>query len=98
MNHVALPPYTTALQRAGHWALLIGCGAIFLFLIAPVLVVMPLAFNEDPYFNFPIHNWSLRWFEDLFGNPVWLHAIGNSMVTAISATALATTSVAPPAG
>ena len=87
----ALPLYTTPLQRLGHWALLIGCGAIFLFLIAPVLVVMPLAFNQDPYFNFPIRNWSLRWFEDLFGNPVWLHAIGNSMVTAVCATLLATT-------
>jgi putative spermidine/putrescine transport system permease protein len=91
MSHVALPLYTTPLQRLGHWALLIGCGAIILFLIAPVLVVMPLAFNQDPYFNFPIRNWSLRWFEDLFGNPVWLHAIGNSMVTAICATLLATT-------
>ena len=87
----ALPPYTTPLQRLGHWALLVACGAIFLFLIAPVLVVMPLAFNNEPYFHFPIHSWSLRWFEDLFGNPVWLHAIGNSLVAAISATLLATT-------
>ncbi len=91
MSHTALPLYTTPLQRLGHWALLLACAAIFLFLIAPVLVVMPLAFNQDPYFNFPIHHWSLRWFEDLFGNPVWLHAIGNSMVTAVCATALATT-------
>jgi len=91
MTPSALPPYTTTLQRAGHWALLLGCAAIFLFLIAPVLVVMPLAFNQDPYFNFPIHNWSLRWFDDLFGNSVWRKAIANSIVTAVCATLLATT-------
>ena len=65
MSHTPLPPYTTPLQRVGHWTFLLGCAAIFLFLIAPVLVVMPLAFNQDPYFNFPIHTWSLRWFDDV---------------------------------
>jgi putative spermidine/putrescine transport system permease protein len=84
------PPYTTPLQRAGHWALWLGCGAILVFLIAPVLVVVPLAFNNEPYFNFPVREYSLRWFNDLFGNPVWLAAIRNSLVTATLATLIAT--------
>jgi putative spermidine/putrescine transport system permease protein len=90
MTPSALPPYTTTLQRAGHWALWLLCGAILVFLIAPVLVVIPLAFNNEPYFHFPIRAYSLRWFADLFGNPVWLSAIGNSLVTALLATVLAT--------
>ena len=85
------PPYTTALQRAGHWALWLGCGAILVFLIAPVLVVIPLAFTNEPYFNFPVHVYSLRWFRELFGNPVWLSAIANSVITATLATVIATT-------
>ena len=85
------PPYTTTLQRAGHWALWLGCGAILVFLIAPVLVVIPLAFNNEPYFNFPVHAYSLRWFRELFGNPVWLSAIANSVITATLATVIATT-------
>ena len=85
------PPYTTALQRAGHWALWLGCGAILVFLIAPVLVVIPLAFNNEPYFNFPVHVYSLRWFRELFGNPVWLSAIANSVITVTLATVIATT-------
>lgn len=85
------PPYTTRLQRAGHWALWLGCGAILVFLIAPVLVVIPLAFNNEPYFNFPVHVYSLRWFRELFGNPVWLSAIANSVITATLATVIATT-------
>jgi putative spermidine/putrescine transport system permease protein len=90
MTPSALPPYTTTLQRAGHWALWLLCGAILVFLIAPVLVVIPLAFNNEPYFHFPIREYSLRWFADLFGNPVWLSAIANSLVTATLATLLAT--------
>jgi putative spermidine/putrescine transport system permease protein len=86
-----LPLYTTTLQRFRHWLLLIGCGAILFFLVAPVLVVIPLAFNNEPYFHFPIHTYSLRWFHELFTNPVWLSAISNSLVTATLATLLATT-------
>lgn len=84
------PPYTTFAQRVGHWALWLVCGAILVFLIAPVLVVVPLAFNNEPYFNFPVHEYSLRWFNELFGNPVWLAAIRNSLVTATLATIIAT--------
>ena len=90
MTPATLPPYTTTLQRAGIWALWLLCGAILVFLIAPVLVVIPLAFNNEPYFHFPIREYSLRWFADLFGNPVWLSAIANSLVTATLATLLAT--------
>ena len=90
MSHSTLPLYTTAVQRLGHWTLQIFCAAVLLFLIAPVLVVVPLAFNNEPYFNFPIQEYSLRWFRDLFGNPVWLHAIYNSVITAVLATLLAT--------
>ena len=90
MTPSALPPYTTTLQRVGHWVLWLLCGTILVFLIAPVLVVIPLAFNNEPYFHFPIREYSLRWFADLFGNPVWLSAIANSLVTATLATLLAT--------
>ena len=85
-----LPPYTTPLQRAGHWALWLGCAAILVYLIAPVLVVVPLAFNNEPYFNFPVRQYSLRWFRELFGNPVWMAAIRNSLLTATLATLIAT--------
>jgi len=91
MSASALPLYATPVQRIGHWALRLVCAAILLFLIAPVLVVVPLAFNNEPYFHFPIKDYSLRWFRELFTNPVWLHAIANSVLTAVLATLLATT-------
>ena len=90
MSGSNLPLYTTPMQRAGHWLLVLFCAAVFVFLIAPVLVVVPLAFNNEPYFHFPVQVYSLRWFRDLFTNEVWLHAIFNSVVTATLATLLAT--------
>jgi len=91
MSASSLPLYTTSLQRIAHWALVFFCVAVLLFLIAPVLVVVPLAFNNEPYFRFPIEIYSLRWFKELFTNPVWLQAILNSLLTATLATLLATT-------
>lgn len=79
------------MQRLGQWVLWLACAAILVFLIAPVLVVVPLAFNKEPYFNFPVREYSLRWFSELFGNPVWMSAIKNSLLTAVLATLLATT-------
>lgn len=66
------------------------CGAILVVLIAPVLLVIPLAYNNEPYIRFPIHEYSLPWFADLFGNPVWLSAIANGLATTIPVTLLAT--------
>lgn len=62
-----------------------------LFLMAPVLVVVPLAFNADPYFTYPIHSFSLKWFEEFFTDEAWQTAVKNSFVIAIAATLLATT-------
>jgi len=82
--------YTTLLQQVGRVLLYLFCGLILLYLIAPILLVLPLAFNNEAYFYFPIETYSLRWFHDLFGNPVWLHAIYNSVLIATLATLLAT--------
>ena len=65
-------------------------GSVLLFLIAPILLVLPLAFSDAAYFHYPIDAYSLRWFQDLFSNPVWLHAIYNSVLIATLATLIAT--------
>ena len=85
-----MPLYATLSQRIGHWSLWCFSVCVLIFLIAPVLVVAPLAFNNAPYFHFPVQEYSLRWFHELFNNPVWLHAIYNSVITAVLATLLAT--------
>ncbi len=69
---MALPIHASRLERAWHWAYLAICVAIFFFLIAPILVVIPLSFNAEPYFTFTEKmlsfdptGYSTRWYDAL---------------------------------
>jgi putative spermidine/putrescine transport system permease protein len=93
----ALPPYASPLERAWHYSFRVLCGLIFLFLIMPILVIVPLSFNAEPYFTFNEQMlrlnpdaYSLRWYDDIFGNPQWIHSIQNSFIVAVFSTLLAT--------
>jgi putative spermidine/putrescine transport system permease protein len=69
---MALPSYATPLERAWYWTYRVICALIFLFLIAPILVVIPLSFNAEPFFTFTERmlafdpeGYSLRWYDTL---------------------------------
>ena len=47
-----LAPYLTPGQVLWHYTFRVICGAIFVFLITPILVVMPLSFNAQDFFTF----------------------------------------------
>ena len=71
--------------------------AVLIFLMAPLIVIIPLSFNAEPYFTFTPkmltlnpQGYSLRWYQDIIDNPQWLEAIGNSLIIAICATVLST--------
>ena len=49
---MAMPAYLTPLERTWRYAYRAICVAIFIFLIAPILIVIPLSFNVEPYFTF----------------------------------------------
>ena len=70
-----LPPYTSTGEYIWHYVYRGICGLIFLFLILPIIVVLPLSFNVEPYFsftagmlNFDPDAFSLRWYEDILRN------------------------------
>ena len=70
---------------------------MLLFLIAPLLVVVPLSFNAEPYFTFTDgmlrldpDAWSLRWYRSVAEDREWHRALANSLVIGIAATALTT--------
>ena len=87
---MALPSYATPLQRIWHWVFLAICALIFLFLISPILVIMPLSFSSEPWFTYPLPGLSTRWYDDFFTSERWQTALFNSIFIAVSATALAT--------
>jgi putative spermidine/putrescine transport system permease protein len=67
-----IPSYATPLERAWQYAYRVTCGLILLFLIAPILIVIPLSFNAEPYFTFTDamlaldpEGYSLRWYDTL---------------------------------
>ena len=70
-----LPPYTSTGEYIWHYTFRFICGLIFLFLILPILIVLPLSFNVEPYFSFTPGMlsfdpaaYSLRWYEDILRN------------------------------
>ncbi len=72
---MALPPYAGPGETLWYYSFRFICGAIFLFLILPVVIVVPLSFNVEPYFTFTSgmlsfdpEAFSLRWYLDIFQN------------------------------
>ncbi|MCU0800743.1 MAG: ABC transporter permease [Rhodobacteraceae bacterium] len=69
---MALPTYADPLERLWHYTYIAICVAVFVFLISPILIVIPLSFNAEPYFTFteamltfdPV-GYSLRWYDSL---------------------------------
>lgn len=84
------PAYVTVWGRLGRFTHLGVSLAMLLFLVLPVLVVMPLSFSSQPYFTYPLPGLSLRWYEDFLGSPDWMLALKNTLITAFSSTAIAT--------
>jgi putative spermidine/putrescine transport system permease protein len=63
-------------------------GALVLaFIAAPLLIVIPAAFNDSTLLRFPPQHWSLRWFREYFTNPSWIDATITSvqLATVVSA-------------
>jgi putative spermidine/putrescine transport system permease protein len=63
---------------------------VLLFLVAPILTIVPLSFSSGAFFFYPLPGLSLRWYEDFFTSTFWLPALRNSLIVGVSATVLAT--------
>ena len=74
-----------------YYAVRVFVALVLLFLIAPILAVMPLSFNSESFFTYPMPGFSLKWYEDFFFNPRWSGAVKMSFLVAIATTILATT-------
>ncbi|GHC32936.1 ABC transporter permease [Aidingimonas halophila] len=94
---MAIPSYATRSERIWHYVFRGLCALIFLFLIGPLLIIIPLSFNAEPYFTFTREmlsfdpaGYSWRWYEDFFTSSRWLNSIKNSFIIGICSTLLAT--------
>lgn len=87
---MALPSYATTGEIVWRWIFRIICGVVLLFLIVPILAIIPLSFNSSTFLTYPLRGWSTRWYAELFGGDRWLQPMRNSFVVAIATTMLAT--------
>ena len=88
-----LQPYLSAGQVLWHYTFRVICGVIFVFLITPILVVMPLSFNAQDFFTFTPEmlrfdpdGYSFKHYEDFFTNNEWQRSFKNSLLIAPVAT------------
>ena len=88
---MAIPAYFTTREKVGYWALRIFVGMVLVFLLAPILAIMPLSFSSDSYFSYPLPGFSLKWYQEFFTNDRWYGSLRLSLILAICTTILATT-------
>jgi putative spermidine/putrescine transport system permease protein len=64
--------------------------AIVFFLLAPLAAILPLAFTDSVFLNYPMPGYSMRWFSELVTADVWRRSIVNSLIIGTGTTLLAT--------
>lgn len=90
-----LAPYLTPGQVLWHYTFRVIAGAVFVFLITPILVVLPLSFNAQDFFTFTPEmlrfdpaGYSLKHYQDFFTNNEWQRSFKNSLIIAPFATVI----------
>ena len=63
---------------------------MFIFLLAPIIIVIVMSFNEALYLSFPPKALSLKWYERYFSDPIYLHSSWKSLIVGLGAVVSAT--------
>jgi len=71
--------------------------AVFVFLYSPIAVLILYSFNGDGVGGFPPHNLTLSWYRMLLDDTAIWSAVGNSVIVALAAVAIALTFGTPAA-
>ena len=94
---MALPIHATLTERIWHYCFLTICVAIFFFLIFPILIILPLSFNAQPFFSFTsemLHlqpdAYTTKWYHEFFTSLNWQGAVKNSFIIAFFSTIIST--------
>lgn len=85
--------FVSTKDKIGRYFFYFICSLIFFYLIMPILVIIPLSFNVEPYFSFTEgmlsldpEAYSLRWYEKFFNDDAWTSSIKNSLFIAVIST------------
>lgn len=91
------PAYYSIWDKISSSSLKLFAWLVLFFLIMPILVIVPLSFNAEPFFTFTkgmlaleSEAYSIKWYESIINDDKWILAIQNSFIIGIFATILAT--------
>ena len=85
-----LPAHTSTGQRIWHVLFRLICVLVFVFLIAPIFIIIPISVSSGSLLNYPLPGISLKWFDVIFTPYPWMLALENSLLIASATTVLAT--------
>lgn len=86
---MAHAPNITLSERIAAISTRALAAAVLIFLVAPILVVIPLSFNSDAYFSYPMRGFSLQWYRAVFHSALWQRAVANSLIIGACSTFIA---------
>jgi putative spermidine/putrescine transport system permease protein len=66
------------------------CVLAFLFLIFPILIIVPVAFSNDLFLHFPPQSWGLGLFKSYFASKLWMSSTKVSLIVAVQVMVFAT--------
>lgn len=69
---------------AGRVGAIVLIGIVFVFLAAPIIVVVVFAFDSSARLALPYSGTSFRWFRAAFGNPMIADALGQSIKVGVA--------------
>src|SRR5881397_2566663 len=65
-------------------------GLVYLFLFAPVALLVAFSFNANRYGTFPFTGWTTKWYGDVFSNYQIKDALTTTLKIAAEVTAIST--------
>jgi putative spermidine/putrescine transport system permease protein len=94
--HALLKPISSRIPKfvqSTDWksmSLAVYCTGIFIFLVLPVFIVVPIAFSDELVVRFPPAGYSLHLFASYFSSSAWMRATWHSFRVAVPVMCLAT--------
>lgn len=73
-----------------HWSLRMVSLFVFVFLMAPLVVVVLASFSPTSYISFPPKGFVLKWYAKALAEPAYMESLRISLVLGLSAVAVAT--------
>jgi putative spermidine/putrescine transport system permease protein len=66
------------------------CVAVMIFMVGPILAIIPLSFSSGSFLSYPMPGWSLQWYVKIFQFVPWMSALKNSLIVGGASAFLAT--------